>query len=161
MNEKHTTLSENFARHLEENRYNEKTISHYKAHTATFLEWTEQTAIEITKFSYNDLLSYVRHLQKKNISIQNQNKQIRAVKYLYNYLIQKKETAFNPATNLFIKGHIQRLPNDLLSREYLHHIYENYQLESSTGVRNKCMLGLLIYQGLHREELIKIERVKR
>jgi integrase/recombinase XerD len=157
MNEKNKTVSENFARHLEENRYNEKTISHYKAHTAMFLEWTEQAAIETTKFSYNDLLSYVRHLQKKNISIQNQNKQIRAVKYLYNYLIQQKETAFNPAANLFIKGHIQRLPNDLLSKEYLHHIYENYQLESPTGIRNKCMLGLLIYQGLHREELIKIE----
>jgi integrase/recombinase XerD len=157
MNEKHTTVSENFTRYLEENRYNEKTISHYKAHTAAFLEWTEQTAIEITKFSYNDLLSYVRHLQKKNISIQNQNKQIRAVKYLYNYLIQKKETTFNPAANLFIKGHIQRLPNDLLSKEYLTHIFENYQLESPTGIRNKCMLGLLIYQGLHREELIKIE----
>ena len=152
MNAKNTLLNEKFIEYLAENKYNEKTISHYKAHTAAFLEWTEQAAIEITKFSYNDLLSYVKHLQKKNISIQNQNKQIRAVKYLYNYLIQKKETTFNPAANLFIKGHIQRLPNDLLSREYLHHIYENYQLETATGYRNKCMLGLLIYQGLHREE---------
>lgn len=156
-NETHNTLIENFAKQLEENRYNERTIAHYKSHINYFLEWTEQTAIEIDQCSYNDLLSYIKHLQKTGISIQNQNKQIRGIKYLYNYLIQKKETTFNPAANLYIKGHIQRLPNDLLSQEYLHHIYENYQLESPTGVRNKCMLGLLIYQGLHREELIKIE----
>jgi integrase/recombinase XerD len=157
MNEKNTLLSEKFTQHLEENRYNGKTIEHYKAHITTFLEWTEQTAIEITTCSYNDLLSYVRYLQKKNFSIQNQNRSLRGVKYLYNYLIQKKQVSHNPAANLYIKGHIERLPNDLLSKEYLHHIYENYHLETPTGYRNKCMLGLLIYQGLHREELIKIE----
>jgi integrase/recombinase XerD len=159
MNEKNTLLIEKFIQHLAENKYNEKTIAHYKSHIKNFLEWLESPSFGGVgeAVTYNDLLSYVRHLQKKNISIQNQNKQIRAVKYLYNYFIQKKETIFNPAANLFIKGHIQRLPNDLLSKEYLHHIYENYQLETATGIRNKCMLGLLIYQGLHREELIKIE----
>ena len=161
MNKHHTLLSEKFAHYLEENRYHPRTINHYKSHIKNFFEWLESPSFggvgEAASVTYNDLLNYIRQLQKKSLSIQNQNKQIRAVKYLYHYLIKKKEATFNPAASLFIKGHIERLPNDLLSKEYLYHIFENYHIESPTGIRNKCMLGLLIYQGLHREELIKIE----
>jgi integrase/recombinase XerD len=159
MNEKHTILSENFTRYLEENRYNGKTIEHYQLHIKIFLEWLESPSFGGVgeALTYTDLLSYIKHLRKKGLSIQNQNKYIRAVKQLYTYLIKQKQGTYNPAANLYIKGHTQRLPNDLLSQEYLHHIFENYHLETPTGIRNKCMLGLLIYQGLHREELIKMD----
>lgn len=148
---------ETFTKHLEERDYNPLTIKHYMRSVTQFLEWIEQTQIEITACSYSDLLSYVKVLQKAEISVQNQNRKIRGVKYLYNYLIQEKEAVYNPAGSLYIKGHTNRLPHDLLSREYLTHIYENYILETPTGIRNKCMLGLLVYQGLHREELIRLE----
>ncbi len=156
-NKEHILLSEKITSYLQEQHYDNKTIEHYRVHISIFLDWTEQTATELNQCSYTDLLSYIKYLRKKGLSIQNQNKYIRAVKQLYTYLIKQKQCTYNPAANLYIKGHTQRLPNDLLSGEYLHNIFENYHLETPTGIRNKCMLGLLIYQGLHREELIKIE----
>lgn len=156
-NKENIVLSKKFTSYLQEQHYDNKTIEHYRVHISIFLDWMEQTATELNQCSYTDLLSYIKHLRKKGLSIQNQNKYIRAVKQLYTYLIKQKKGTYNPAANLYIKGHTQRLPNDLLSKEYLHHIFENYHLETPTGIRNKCMLGLLIYQGLHREELIKMD----
>lgn len=156
-NKENIVLSKKFTSYLQEQHYDNKTIEHYRVHISIFLDWTEQTATELNQCSYTELLSYIKHLRKKGLSIQNQNKYIRAVKQLYTYLIKQKQCNYNPAANIYIKGHTQRLPNDLLSKEYLHHIFENYHLETPTGIRNKCMLGLLIYQGLHREELIKLE----
>ncbi len=48
------------------------------------------------------------------------------------------------------------LPHDLLEKEELEELYNCYQIKDSRTHRNKVILGLLIYQGLKREELEKL-----
>ena len=146
-----------FKEYLQSRKLRERSIVHIMQYTRRFNEWLEKENLTAEKCTYTDLLSLVKYYRDKDFSIHNQNKHILGVRHYYNYLKHVGITKHNPAENLLIKGNIQKLPRDILSKEQLEEIYENYQPKTAVQKRNKIILGLLIYQGLTRDELDRLE----
>lgn len=146
-----------FKEYLQSRKLRERSIVHIMQYTRRFNEWLEKENLTAENCTYTDLLSLVKYYRDKDFSIHNQNKHILGVRHYYNYLRHIGRTKHNPAENLLIKGNIQKLPRDILSKEQLEEIYENYQPKTAVQKRNKIILGLLIYQGLTRDELDRLE----
>jgi len=55
-----------------------------------------------------------------------------------------------------VKAKKERVHADLLDAASLEGLYEGYEREGATGQKNKALLGLLLFQGLKREELPRL-----
>jgi integrase/recombinase XerD len=100
----------------------------------------------------DDALSGVEGMSKKHI-----NTVLLSVRNYYRYLKRENETIINPATNLYIKGIVKKMPTSIINYQELESLYQNYQTETLRDSRNKIILGLLVYQGLTTEELHQLE----
>jgi integrase/recombinase XerD len=69
----------------------------------------------------------------------------------------EKERKSNPAIGIHLRGNPRTIPHDLFTRKELDHLYENYRVLDARTHRNKVILGILVYQGLTREELEKLQ----
>jgi integrase/recombinase XerD len=91
-------------------------------------------------------------MSKKHI-----NTVLLSVRNYYRYLKTTDESVTNPATNLYIKGIVKKMPTSIINYQELENLYQNYQTETLRDKRNKVFLGLLVYQGLTTEELHQLE----
>jgi len=128
-----------------------------------FLDWLAQEQINYLEVGYTDLMAYVNYHKERGNAKNTINGKIQGIKHFYNFLNSDffpfggTKEGYNPAEELRIKGIIRRQPHDLLEWEELEELYNNYPTNSITGKRNKAILGMLIYQGLHNGEVAKIE----
>jgi integrase/recombinase XerD len=133
------------------------TIRAESNYTASFLAWTKQQQTQIPEVTYNELLTYIDHCTTRGDSKLLINRKLSAIRKYYDYLLYKGKALKNPATGLFIKNKQHTLPSNLLTIEELTAIYDNYQVTDLRSQRNKVIIGLLVYQGVTREELEKLE----
>jgi site-specific recombinase XerD len=150
-------LLNQYTKYLQENGSAEKTIDHLERWTNRFLEWLENENLTYGQCKYADLLSLLKkwHGQKKTIVYMNRH--LWGIRRFYDYLVKEGKTGYNPAANLLVHGEIKKLPSELLSREQLDEIYEQYQPTTPVQKRNKVILSLFFYQGIIRQELDRLE----
>lgn len=137
--------------------YQPSTIEGTVSYAKHFLKWLEIENMKTEQVSYNDLLSLVKQYREKELSRHTINCHLLGIQHYYEWLIAKKKVTHNPAVNLRVKGVIEKLPSELLSKKQLEKIYENYKAETPVQKRNKIIISFLIYQGVVREELQRIE----
>lgn len=143
-----------------------------------FAEWTvTQNIYDLTEVSYSDVLSFVQHLNERNVGKKTQVTYIKHLNHYYNFLRSEEGVKDNPASHIRIKGVKRKVLHNILTPEELDSIYKNYPvtIEQKQGVnmppqernemarrRNKVILGLLIYQGLNSGEIasLKLSDVK-
>ncbi|MEO0688136.1 MAG: site-specific integrase, partial [Cyanobacteria bacterium J06649_11] len=65
--------------------------------------------------------------------------------------------AVNPATGIEVKGVKRKVLYHILEAHELNQLYNQFTDNSLKGIRDKVMLGLLVYQGLQTSELAKLE----
>ena len=152
-----------YKEYLQSRRYKKKTIAGYLYHTDVFLKWLEAENLTLDSCQYSDLLSYAQQLKKDQgkrpgtkRSHSNLNAYIRGVKYYYDYLEQIGATKHNPAQKLKLRGRTLDLPADLLSKEEMEKLYKEYPTDTPNQKRNKCILSLIIYQGLQEREIANL-----
>jgi integrase/recombinase XerD len=141
---------------MEKQGYAKDTIRMYSNYAGCFLEWLESEGITATKASYPDLMEFIKHYQKKD-STGLLNRKLGAIRKYYKWLQFEGAIEKNPASGIYLKGRKRNVPHDLLDRETLDQLNENYHVTDERTQRNKVILGLLIYQGLTTEELHKLE----
>lgn len=146
-------LLEPFLFHLKEQGMNANTIRQNRNYAGLYLQWLEQESITPTEASYNDLLSFIDHCHKERMPSRVINRILLAIRHYYNAM----DMANNPAAGLVLKGAVRTIPHDLLSKEELETLYNQYQVTGERSQRNKTILGLLIHQALTTEELHKLE----
>ena len=151
----------NFNEYLTKKRLQPKTIKRYEGYLNTlFFPYFQAQNCSIEKINYTDLLAYVRHLQEeKDFSTNYLNHILSAVRHYFNYLKTNNEITKNPASELFIKGAVRRIPHDLFDAEKLEEIYTEFNPNGIVGKRNRILLGLIIYQGLSLAELNLLEPI--
>jgi integrase/recombinase XerD len=137
-----------FKAYLQQQGYAAKTCSIYDGAIKHYLGWLAQKEIKTNEVQYKDLLYYLEHCGKERFSQNKQRKQLQVLRRYYGYLMNSKQADHNPAIGLFIKQR-RRLPHDLLKREALEQLYEQYQGE----LQSKVIVGLLVYQALQQAEL--------
>lgn len=142
--------------YLKQKGHSGSTISTYSKWLACFTEWLRQEQLSADVITYTELLDFIRWLQSMNKSKALINAILCPVRHYFNYLVAEGKRTDNPATGLFMKGIIRRLPNNLLSYEELVHLYECYRLQLQVEASKKIMLGLFIHQGVTVEELKRL-----
>ncbi len=99
------------------------------------------------------------------------------LKKYFDYLISEGELNDNPCSNIKIKGIKRKVLYDIIRREELEKLYNDYatkikleksetlkspppqQMQNLARRRNKIILGLLIYQTIRSEEIIRLQIV--
>lgn len=126
------------------------------------MAWLAIENVILVQVSYNDILDYADHQKKENNSVNLVNRMLLAIRYYFTWLQKEDQINHNPAAGISLKGSIRIVPNDLLEKAELEHLYESYEIKDERTHRNKVIIGLLVYQGLTREELetIRPEHLK-
>ena len=150
-------LLEEFKRYLRSEGQRLHTINSNTNIVKQFLNWLVQENINYLELTYTDLLAYINYNQSRGNAKNTINGKLQGIRHFYNCLQQKQLINHNPAEELRIRGVITRQPHDLLVWEELEQLYQTYPTNSTTGKRNKAMLGMVIYQGLNSGEVGAIE----
>lgn len=150
-----------FENWLLERYYTQKCIKGFIMRIGLFLEWLQLNKLTVKTIKYNQLLNYIGHLQGQEKSKNSINTTLRAIEHYYTFLnVTLSEVEVNNiALNVRLRGVTQE-QIILLSEEELQAIYTHYQNTTKHGYfkySNKLILGLLIYQGLDKQDLMNLE----
>jgi len=151
----------NFREYLEDKNYTESTIRIYENGVMDFLEWTSLHQYAIENVRYADLMSFIKHRQKKGITKTRMQNEFLSIRHYFNHLVKEKKVQSNPAQGVYIRGIARRLPHDLVEHKELVNVYDTYPVNDPRDQRNKVILGLLIFQAVTIEELelLKAEHI--
>jgi integrase/recombinase XerD len=120
----------------------------------TFLLWVEGESIpDVTEVSYNDVMAFVKHCGKAGNSQKTIAIKLAFLNHYFMWLVKTGEMTDNPASNIHIKGIQRKHLHHFLKREQLDDIYHKFNAIGITGMRNKVILGMVIFQALRIEEL--------
>ena len=150
--------AENFKSWLKEKNFAERTTYGTGKYVTYFLNYLLNENTNINQVAYTDLLDFVNHCRKANLNTAHINRIILSLRDYFNYLIKTNQlTSGNPADGFKLKGEIQKVISDTISKEELERIYHEYQVNGDNTLRRKIILGLLIYQALTLEDINKLE----
>lgn len=142
-----------FETYLTEQDFKPDTIQQHCFYASYFLAYLAETGLALEQLTYNEILDYADQLKAEGKGINLINRMMLSLRYYFNYLQNERKLTNNPASGINLKGAIRTVPNNLLSREELDALYSSYIVTDGRTHRNKMILGLLIFQGLTREEL--------
>jgi integrase/recombinase XerD len=72
------------------------------------------------------------------------------------WLVKEEEIKDNPVSNIRIKGIHRKHLHHYLKKEELDRLYQEFNPTGVAGVRNKVILGMVVYQALRVEELTSL-----
>ena len=145
-----------FTEYLSRKKYSVKTVATYGFYIKRFLTWLQSENLSPESFTYTDLLEYMRDCEEKGITKRTVNNMLGIIRHYCNYLGHEKKRTDNPATGVFIKGLVRKLPSGLLNFEDLEELYTQYSIQLNVEKSKKILFGLMVYQGLNVGELIRI-----
>lgn len=142
-----------FEDYLREQGLKPDTIYQHRNYVSCFLCYVTQQGLSLSQLSYTDILDFTDDQRKQGKGVNLVNRMLLAVRYYFSYLQKQEQISYNPAAGISLKGSIRTVPGDLLEKAELEALHESYEIKDERTHRNKVMLGLLVYQGLTREEL--------
>ncbi len=145
--------------------FSKQTQQTVKKTVLRFACWAENENIELQGISYNDIMAYVNYCKKQGNKQRTLQVNVNGIKHYFNFLINQKDIADNPCTNIDIKGVKRKFLYETFTPEELENIYRSFGSKGApTGVgshltsrRDKIIVGLIIYQGLRSEELARLK----
>ena len=146
-----------FTNYLEQKKLSGATVNSYSKYMQYFTGWLQREDLTSEEITYTELLDFVRYLQAKSKSKRTINHLLGIVRHYFAYLVTEGKRSDNPAAGLFIKGVVRKLPHNILSQEELQELYRQYSIQLNVDMSKKIMLGLLVYQGLTTDEIIRLE----
>lgn len=153
-----------FREYLQLKGYSRKSITSIEKINSYFQAWCATENIsDATEVSHNDIIAYIKTVTDKGASQKTAANYISHIKKYYDYQVKEHGLIDNPCSYIIIKGIKRKILYDIIPHETLEQLYHSYPIEAKNPYqglirkRNKVMLGLLIYQGLQSEELMKLE----
>ncbi|CAM1353773.1 tyrosine-type recombinase/integrase [Tenacibaculum halocynthiae] len=154
----------NYKEYLEKESYSITTIKSYLIEVEKFTKWCTKRKTTPTEIDYKSLLEYPKYLTKKGNSKKTINHKLGTLKSYFNYLIKENYRADNPAESIVIKGVKRKLHYNLLEPEELEDLYYSFESDNVAdkyhklcAKRNKVIVGLMVYQGLNTNTLIRLK----
>jgi len=154
-------MNKDFEKYLTSKGYSPNTRKNMKSAVNRFIAWCEDQHIEPVAAAYNDIVAYVGRLGHSGVKQVTIQLAIQNIGHYYNYLIREHGLTENPCSNVTIKGLQRKRLYDTFSTEGLERIYLTFAASVKEGdiaaIRDKIILGLVIYQGAKAEELSKLK----
>lgn len=148
---------EAFKEYLKYKQFTKKSITSRLVVFDQYMKWIKKENLDIEQIGYNDLLLFMKYCQHKGISQRTIKHYMIIVRHFYDHLEREHVISINPATDINVKGVKRKVLYHILEAHELHTLYNQHPSETIKGRRNKAMLGLLVYQGVHTSELAKME----
>lgn len=171
-------MMEKFNEWLQIKGYTKKSIETIIKAVGYFIAWIEKENItDITETSHNDIVAYIQHYNIKGTGKKTIAHYVLHLKKYFDWLMSEGEVNDNPCSNIKIKGIQRKVLHEILSMEELENLYNSYtteinlkksetlkspppqHIQNLARKRNKIIIGLLVYQGLKSEEIIKLQTV--
>jgi site-specific recombinase XerD len=136
---------------------------------ATAKAYTREVDIYLSNYPaapkavYKDITSYVGALRKRYRSVATLNRILAAIKVYYDYLCDAGIRNDNPAKSVLLKDQRTRdiQLQDLFTTDELELLLHKKERYNNLDYRNKVLISLLVYQGLHPAEMeaLKVEDI--
>ena len=149
-----------FKNYLLSKGYSTETSNSYNRGLLQYIVWTETQQIEAEQSTYNEVISYVQYLKNKELQQRSIQQSVNSLKHYFKWLIKRQLRSDNPTSNVNIKGIKRRKLHNVLSKQELEKLYndfKNIETESLAKKRNEIIVSLLVYQGLNSKELGKLK----
>lgn len=147
-----------FTDYLQSRKLRPSTVATYNAYTQKFITWLETENLAPESFTYNDLLAYMQHCQDSGITKRTVHGILNMIRQYCQYMISETKRMDNPAAGVFMKGLVRKLPINILPLKTLEQLYQQYSIQLNVDTSKKIMLGLLIYQGITVDEIIRLKQ---
>ncbi|MEP1095908.1 MAG: tyrosine-type recombinase/integrase [Cyclobacteriaceae bacterium] len=145
---------EKFRKFMTKQGYGKRSITSYIECINIFLQWMEIELLEISKISYDDLLLYVDHLQKKGVAKGTSNMYLIAVQH-YMRSLGMDITAIGKL-RVRNTGSRIRIAN-ILPHADLVSLYGSFPTRTKYQKRYKVILGLIVFQALNTRDITTIK----
>lgn len=146
---------EGFTGFLQQKGYRLPTICQHERYALHYLEFIAGT--EPREATYNDVLAFAEKLRSEGNSVNLVNRKLLSIRHYYKYLQCLDRSVRNPAAGIHIRGKRRKAIGNLIPFEELEPLYREYEVKDNRAFRNKAILGLIIYQGLTADELLRLE----
>ena len=149
-----------FKNYLLSKGYSTETTNSYNRGLLQYIVWTETQKIEVEQSTYNEVISYVQYLKNKGLQQRSIQQSVNSLKHYFKWLIKRQLRSDNPTSNVNIKGIKRRKLHNVLSKQELEKLYndfKNIESESLAKKRNEIIVSLLVYQGLNSKELGRLK----
>lgn len=154
--------------YLFEQDYSKSTVEGYLRDSEKFIGWCNFKGLDPKYIDYKTCLVYVKDIQRptkgKSNSKATISKHIGALKIYFNYLIDENYRGNNPMQNINIRGVRRSINHHLLEYEELEDLFYSYSTHNiqppncpDVAVRDKVIIGLMIYQGLNATALMSLK----
>ncbi len=132
------------------------TVNSYDRSLLNFITWCDGGNIEIENVHHGEVLGYIQALKKEGLKQRSIAHEISSLKHYYNWLAKRSVAIDNPIKNIKIKGIQRHILYPILNTRELDQIYASCPNRTITDKRDKVIAGLIVYQGLRGDEVIKM-----
>ena len=146
---------ESFSIFLQQKGYRSATICQHERYALQYLEFIVN--MEPREATYNDVLAFAEKMRSEGSSVNLINRKLLSIRHYYKYLQHFDRLVRNPAAGIRIRGSRRKVVGGLIPFDELETLYQQYQVNNNRSLRNKAILGLIIYQGLTADELRRLE----
>ncbi|MFM8914537.1 MAG: tyrosine-type recombinase/integrase [Flammeovirgaceae bacterium] len=160
----------NFEKYLQGLGHSSSSIANHLATLMRLEEWCKRENMEAPQLTQAELLAYTKHCQGKGAGKATVNKYLRSVRHYFNFLIEQGNATENPAQYLHLKGEARNRLHDTFTPLELESIYNRFCNKDFSSkrystlkgthalehLRNKVIVGMLVYQGLRSDEIIHL-----
>ncbi|AMO20662.2 site-specific integrase [Flavobacterium columnare] len=145
----------NFTTYFEKQGYSNKSLAIFQRAIGRLDIWMNNFGTTKETIDYKTFLKYIEELKKTGIKKNTLQSYIGNLKIYFNYLQEENYRSDNPIESINIKGKVKTVLGYLLTADELEDLYYSYQTKDNdlARKRNKIIIGLLVYQGLHTKEL--------
>ena len=133
--------------------YTFTTFKAYKTCVNSYLDWLESNNIEPKNMSLNQTYDFLAYRRLKGDS----SKNIMTYKTGITHFNQSIGMKSNPALLVHLAKSERKTPTHLLDEEFLGAIYRETSANTLAQKRDKCILGMMLFLGLQRNELAILE----
>lgn len=148
---------QNFKEYLIAKGASKNTIQGRLSGVKDFENWLVLEEITLKKVDYETMMNYTMYCRKKANTVHTIRLKVNSLKHYFDYLIENKILKTNPAKLVELKGGTRKVPYGMLTSEDLQELYAHQGTYGLSQKRNKILLSLIVFQGLRRAELSRIE----
>lgn len=109
--------------------------------------------VEIDTMTYSDVMQYIDRRKRMQVSVRTINHDLMVLRRYMEYLQLMEVRNDSPLKGVKVHGALKHRVSDLLDEKQLENIYDGYKRDDVIGIRNKVIVGLLVYQGLKTNEI--------
>ncbi len=138
-----------YKQHLMDSGYSTTTITSYCRTVSSFIVYMERQHKNIYLTSYNDIIHYI-NTKRSTTSPRTLSGILGHLNRFYEYLIAKGLVTTNPVTDIALQGTRQQKLYTIITADDLEQLYTAFPVDSNsiTALRNKVVVGLMVFQGL-------------